>query len=506
MFDNIEELEKEIDLFHKNVSDSNKLICTLKDVTSAIREMNCAHNDSLEKIETNLQVIPEKILNENLEQQSELMAKIDKINSEMRLEAKRDYTACLEKISIYNKKAENFLTDLSAFVNQLSELKGNLLDEYHKESDSLKEKLAEQTGTFVSLLDKSISQLVQLHHDTIKAISDEKSSLNDVSEQLKAAIAEIATQEKLVANTFSKENEKRFSKIESELKANSSAISELNKNSESILNDVKKGNKATKRNFAIIVVFLICILLIVSFLLIVSIFPKDKNVAYTSADMSQVINGGIESVNVTADISIPLDYIGSLKNNIPDGNGTYEWDDKTSYTGNWLEGKVNGDGVFISNFCKLEGTFSNNKLISGTDTIFSENAEVTFNVSDGVVDYSNVTVLFDDSTTYSGEWNKGITGNGTINFSNGDTYSGTLQLGKFSGSGTYIWKDGASYNGQWLDNMMDGEGIYYYTSDKLRYIDGNFKSNHPTGQLKYLYKDHEYTTVWDNGQCSEIIY
>lgn len=505
MFNSIEELEKEIELFHKNISDSNELIIALENVTTAIREMNNFHNNILEKTETTLQTIPEKLLCENSNQQSELITKIKKMNDAVREDNKKDYTTYLNKIATYNKNAENLLKSLSALVNQLSDLKESLLNNYHKENKILKSEVVEHINKLTSSLDSSIAKLTKLQHDILQAISNEKSSINDISEQLKSAIKEISDQKDFIAKNILEKSESRLSKIESKIDKNSADISELNKSSENMLNDIRKGNKTAKRNFTIIISILICILLIVSFLLVNYLFSNSKNISSASStDVSQVLNGNIASMDIGADIDIPLNYTGSLKDNMPDGKGTYKWNDGTSYTGNWLAGKADGDGVFTSSSCKLKGIFSKNKLISGSATMYGKNVEVKFNVSNGVVDYSNVTVTFNDSTTYNGEWNKGITGNGIITFANGDTYAGSFQLGKFNGSGTYTWKNGSSYDGNWSENMMNGKGTYYYNSNKSRYINGKFKSNKPVGQLKYIYKNHEYTTIWNNGQCSEI--
>lgn len=501
MFDNIEALEKEIDSFHKNIANSNELIETLRGVTSAIRELNTSHSSILERAEESIQAVPDKMIQDNQRQQSELLSTIERNNEAAKEAVKREYSEYSKKISAYNKEASALIAGLNGLTNQLSNIKTEITDEYQNSNTAFRNELIERISSFTASSDNNVAQLIKLQNDILSSLADDKSSIDSISLQFNNAQKRIAEIEKLMEANFSTENEKRLAKIESELKQNSKAITELNERSENMMKGIEKGNKAARIAFIILGILLAAIIL-----LIVGFKPKNEDVNRANIGMSQVLNGGIDSINVSTDIDIPENYIGELKNNLPNGKGTYDFSDGTTYTGQWEEGVVNGEGIFITSEFKLEGLFSDNRLITGTDIVFNDNGEVTFNISDGVVDYSNVTVIFNDNTKYTGEWNEGINGKGNVEFSNGDKYSGIVQLGKFNDSGIYTWKNGSSYDGEWTEGMMNGTGTYYYSSDKSRYLKGSFENNIPTGQLKYYYKSHEYTTVWNDGQCSEITY
>lgn len=501
MFESIEKLEKEIEQFHRNIADSNELIEALKDVTSAIRELDSSHSQILEKTENDLKSIPDKMIEDNNRQQAELISKINSSNEAAKGNVLKEYAAYSKKIAAYNKEASALLGGLTGLTNQLSGIKAELSKELQYSNDLLKNDIVERITAFTHSSDHNVGQLIQLQNSILKDLSDNKSSIANISALIGNAQEKLSAIEASVAESFSEEIEKRLTKIESEVRKNSEAISELNQRSENMMNGIEKGNK-TVRIFLIVIV----ILLLATLLAVIGFSPKKNDVSRSSVGMSQVLSGGLDSIDVTSDIDIPQNYIGELKNNMPNGNGTYEFDDGATYVGTWAEGKVSGEGVFSTNSYKLEGSFTDNKLISGTDTVFNDEAEVTFNVSDGIVNYNNVTVVFSDKTKYTGEWNEGISGRGNIEFSNGDEYSGVIQLGKFNDSGVYTWKNGSFYDGEWNDGAMNGTGTYYYSSDKSRYLRGSFENNLPIGEVKYYYKSHTYTSVWNNGQCSEIKY
>ena len=71
--------------------------------------------------------------------------------------------------------------------------------------------------------------------------------------------------------------------------------------------------------------------------------------------------------------------------------------------------------------------------------------------------------------------------------SNGQTYSGEYNNGKYNGIGTYIWKDNTKYEGEWKDNSLEGYGIFYFTDGRI-YI-GMWKENKMNGYGELAWKD-----------------
>ena len=222
---------------------------------------------------------------------------------------------------------------------------------------------------------------------------------------------------------------------------------------------------------------------------------------------SSVMDLDTESLeNMDSYLDITKKYSGDMEENLPNGQGTYQWDDNTSYSGEWKQGKADGNGVYKSKTINLEGTFSENKLINGQLTAILDNAEAVFTVADGEISYNKVNISYKNGDIYEGEWNKGLNGIGTLNFKNGDSYTGKFVNSKRDGEGIYMWNDGASYDGMWEDDMMHGTGIYYFNFDKSKRLEGNFSENSPKGTLKYVYMTDSYTTEWVDGKCTVIQY
>lgn len=187
-----------------------------------------------------------------------------------------------------------------------------------------------------------------------------------------------------------------------------------------------------------------------------------------------------------------------------DGDNTYIWSDGSNYSGAWADGKANGRGVYTTGDYYLDGVFADNKLESGTLTVTSEKYEITLSVYNGVIS-DRAKIKFPSGDIYSGGWDNGIAGSGSMEYNNGDSFTGNFLNGKRHGEGTYVWKNGESYTGHWENDKMNGDGIYYYNKEKTHSLSGFFKDNIPQGSLVYKNKGYTYTTTWANGKCTKIV-
>jgi hypothetical protein len=62
---------------------------------------------------------------------------------------------------------------------------------------------------------------------------------------------------------------------------------------------------------------------------------------------------------------------------------------------------------------------------------------------------------------YEGEWiDDEMNGQGTYKYSSGNIYSGSWKDGEMHGFGKMVYSDGSQYEGQWAHNLMHGEGVY----------------------------------------------
>lgn len=71
------------------------------------------------------------------------------------------------------------------------------------------------------------------------------------------------------------------------------------------------------------------------------------------------------------------------------------------------------------------------------------------------------TVLFDDGSSYSGEWKDGrIEGRGVFMWVNGDRFEGEWKNDLQNGQGTFASSDGSVYYGGWKNGLKDGDGVF----------------------------------------------
>lgn len=191
-------------------------------------------------------------------------------------------------------------------------------------------------------------------------------------------------------------------------------------------------------------------------------------------------------------------YDGNYKDGLRNGEGTFTWADGTTYTGYWANDKMNGDGTLTyADGSSIVGTFADNMLsnytleISNdeiTGTIEAVNGSVTANVSYNGIQYS--IAVSDDGY---------LTGSGTINYSNGDSFSGDCVQGQKS-YGTYTFANGDTFSGNFsADDSSDG--VYTFTSGNK--LSGNF-ANPLSGSLTYTVDGVDYLTTWENGRCTDI--
>lgn len=117
--------------------------------------------------------------------------------------------------------------------------------------------------------------------------------------------------------------------------------------------------------------------------------------------------------------SINGKYTGTFENKVPNGEGTFVYDDgdhKVTYSGNWIEGKMSGDGhvddnkysIFYFNEYDVIGDYSG-EAVDGIP-----NGKGTFNGKN----------KYDVNFCYTGEFKKGnFNGHGHIDFDNDETYT-----------------------------------------------------------------------------------
>lgn len=91
-----------------------------------------------------------------------------------------------------------------------------------------------------------------------------------------------------------------------------------------------------------------------------------------------------------------------------------------------------------------------------------------------------------------------MTGEGVIEWANGERYEGSMAAGKKHGKGAFVWRDGQRYEGEWADDMINGSGRLHYANGDV--YEGSFKAGEPHGTGKYTLRNGDiYVGSWLSG-------
>ncbi|KNC54131.1 uncharacterized protein AMSG_09908 [Thecamonas trahens ATCC 50062] len=220
-------------------------------------------------------------------------------------------------------------------------------------------------------------------------------------------------------------------------------------------------------------------------------------------------------------------YDGEWRANQPHGTGVYTFKD-ISYSGEWRAGMRSGSGTLVYGSITYTGEFRDG-LRSGVGTLSSSVSPLRYSGS-WLRDQRSGTgsAVFDDGSTYEGEWLAGEPhGSGTLvtcggtrtyigEFRNGKpwgngvlshsssrklAYDGEWVAGAYHGSGTLVNDDGSVYTGSFEHGLQSGSGRLV-TPWGYEY-DGEWLAGRPHGTGSVLYPDGStYSGGWISGKRS----
>lgn len=181
------------------------------------------------------------------------------------------------------------------------------------------------------------------------------------------------------------------------------------------------------------------------------------------------------------------------------GHGTTVYPSGAKYTGDFVDGKIQGKGIFyFSDGNKYIGHWENQKRHGKGRFIFTSGDEY-FGMFQQNKFHGNGVMTYANGSVYEGQWlNNKQEGQGTFIFSNGDKFIGLFLNGLFHGTGTMSYADGSRYEGEWKDNKRDGQGIMTYPDGKS--VAGRWKSDEYVADWNTLSFDGD-TTYLRN--CNE---
>ena len=178
------------------------------------------------------------------------------------------------------------------------------------------------------------------------------------------------------------------------------------------------------------------------------------------------------------------------------GFGKFTWIDGDMYEGMFSNDDISGAGRYTySNGSTLTGTFDNKGFITGE---FKTNERFySFSISYEDREPVSVNITLPSGSTFSGSViDSKISGEGIMEYDDGDIYKGTYKDGKRDGYGNYTWANGAAYSGTWINDTMSGTGVYQFLDG--RKLDGIFETN------KFVEGTYSYTS--EDGITYEYVY
>lgn len=234
---------------------------------------------------------------------------------------------------------------------------------------------------------------------------------------------------------------------------------------------------------------------------------KDGNVYYVEA--IEDLHGG-KGIIVYSNGDI---YIGDLiRSECEEGEGTMYYSNGTWYTGEWKEGKRDGEGILygsIPDGDELNPSYTKctweKDVQTGIGVFWNSKGECAIgDFTNGRGKYNGIGVKIDqDGTMTAMEWENGrakSSGPEVWEDSDGNQCVGAKKSGVIDGYGLCIFIGGNLYIGEFEDGVMEGEGFQYWPEEDTRYI-GQFKDGYRDGSGIIHFRSSFYEGSLKEGQC-----
>ena len=158
-------------------------------------------------------------------------------------------------------------------------------------------------------------------------------------------------------------------------------------------------------------------------------------------------------------INMNTERIGSWKNNQFTGWGREARKTGEIIEGKFIDGVLNGKGIYKDAKLLYVGNFINNTR-HGKGELFTEDYHYIGNFNNNEIDGKGRIELYNEGI-YEGKFSNGeITGYGVFKFNNGDFYEGEMKEGKMHGSGKLTLENGIIKDGKFIDGIFQEEVIF----------------------------------------------
>jgi len=168
------------------------------------------------------------------------------------------------------------------------------------------------------------------------------------------------------------------------------------------------------------------------------------------------------------------------------------------YEGKFINGELNGKGIFKNGKNIYEGEFINGER-HGFGDFTTETYHYKGEFKNNKMDGKGEIDFYEDSQRYEGTFSENnITGKGIYKWKNGDIYEGYMKNGKRNGKGIYTQHNGKIYEGEYINDIQEGKGKLIYPEGKT--FEGNFVNGKLDGEVLYTENDKTNKVIFSKGK------
>jgi len=168
------------------------------------------------------------------------------------------------------------------------------------------------------------------------------------------------------------------------------------------------------------------------------------------------------------------------------------------YEGKFINGELNGKGIFKNGKNIYEGEFINGER-HGFGDFTTETYHYKGEFKNNKMDGKGEIDFYEDGQRYEGTFSENnITGKGIYKWKNGDIYEGYMKNGKRNGKGIYTQHNGKIYEGEYINDIQEGKGKLIYPEGKT--FEGNFVNGKLDGEVLYTENDKTNKVIFSKGK------
>jgi len=173
------------------------------------------------------------------------------------------------------------------------------------------------------------------------------------------------------------------------------------------------------------------------------------------------------------------------------------------YEGKFINGNLNGKGIYKNGDNIYEGDFINNER-NGKGKLITEKYNYIGEFKNNKLDGQGEIEFFEDGQKYEGSFkNNEINGKGIYKWKRGDIYEGEMKNGKMNGKGKYIYSDGKIYEGEYINDIKEGKGKITFPNGSS--YEGNFKNGELDGEVLCFENNKQTKGLFVNGQFEKYL-